>query len=110
VLGHRGYEELVVRGHGETVAGLRMEDAPASQQRRWLDRDYPKSTSQAVLELRARGLDASAAVLGYLIKKGVIPNPEGEGRSRQWKTGGRMTGPQFRRIAERFSRRSATCL
>jgi len=45
---------MVVLGCGETVAGIRMEDAPAGQQRQWLDREYPKSTARAVLELRAR--------------------------------------------------------
>ena len=65
-------------GHGEIVSGIRMEDAPAGQQREWLDKEDAKSTGQAVLELRARGLDASAAVLGCLTKKGVIRDPEGD--------------------------------
>lgn len=83
-LDRKDYEELVELGHGETMMGINLEDASADQQRQWLDEAYPKSTLQAASELRARGLDASAAVLGYLIDKGTIPAPGGEGRSRKW--------------------------
>ena len=80
----KDYEELVVLGHGETVMGVKLEDAPADQQRKWLEEQYPKSTAQAVQELPTRGLDATAPVLDYLMKKGEIPTPGGEGRSRKW--------------------------
>lgn len=83
-LERKDYEELVVLGHGETVEGVNLEDVPAGQQREWLDGEYPKSTAQAALELRARGLDATVPVLVYLMKKGVIPAPGGDGRSLKW--------------------------
>jgi len=83
-LQRKDYEELVVLGHGETYLGVRLEDAPAEDQRKWLDGEYPKSTEQGVLELRARGLDATGAVIEYLIRKGEIKPPGGEGRNRKW--------------------------
>lgn len=86
-LNRKDYEDLAVLGYGETVMGVNLEDAPADQQKDWLDKEYPKSTAQAALELRARGLDATPAVLGYLIDKGAIPAPGGEGRSRKWSKG-----------------------
>lgn len=83
-LKRKDYEELLLLGHGEVHQGMRLEDASPEEQRRWVDAEYPKSTQAAVVELRGRGLDASAPTLEYLIRKGEIPTPKGEGRSRKW--------------------------
>ena len=69
-------------GCGETVAGIRMEDAPAGQQRQWLDREYPKSTARAVLELRARrqALRASPEITSVdMLVIEVLPGAAGLG-------------------------------
>lgn len=83
-LSRKDYNELMILGHGEMHFGLRSEDVPNGEQQRYLDEAYPTSTEGASSELRTRGLDARPAVLEYLIKKGVIPVPRGEGRNRQW--------------------------
>lgn len=72
----KDYEELFLMGSQEAngAEGLRGRRS-----------EYPKSTAQAVQELRTRGLDASASVLDYLIEKGAIPAPGGgEGHRRKW--------------------------
>lgn len=45
---------------------------------------YPKRTEAAASELVARGLKATASTLDYLVSKGVVQCPNGEGRNRQW--------------------------
>jgi len=50
-LERKDYEELFLLGPGET---------DGEERRKWLESQYPKSTAEAVLELRTRGLDASA--------------------------------------------------
>ena len=51
------------------------------------DAVYPKRTSAAIAELRARGVDATAAGIENRIRKGQIPQPSGgEGRNRLWTT------------------------
>jgi len=45
---------------------------------------YPKRTAAAAAELVARGLKANVATLDYLVNKGVVQRPRGEGRNRQW--------------------------
>ncbi len=45
---------------------------------------YPKATSTAVMEMRARGIDATGAMLEYLVKKGAIPAPKIVGKNRVW--------------------------
>lgn len=49
--------------------------------------EYPKSTAQAVVELRARGYNATVPGLNYLLKVGTIIPPAGEGRSLRWYAG-----------------------
>ncbi len=60
------FEELFLLGPGE---------ADAEERRGLLEAEYPKSTGQAVVELRTRGLEATEAVLDYLIEKGAISSP-----------------------------------
>ncbi len=71
----KDYEELflMVSQEANGVEGLRH---PRSE--------YPKSTAQAVQELRTRGLDASAATLDYLIERGRLPAPAMENGRRRW--------------------------
>lgn len=72
------YEDLVILGPEDRKAGARHREEV-------LANEYPKSTPQAVAELRARGLNADPAMLDYLIRKGTIPEPKGgEGRNRGW--------------------------
>lgn len=67
-LAREDYEELFLLGPGET---------DGEERRRVLEAAYPLNTAGAVLELRARGLDASPSVLDYLIERGAIPTPGG---------------------------------
>jgi len=61
------------------------EGADGEERLRLLEAEYPKTTAQAVVELRTRGLDASASVLDYLIERGAIPAPGGgDGHRRKW--------------------------
>lgn len=46
--------------------------------------EYPKPTGAAVTELRSRGYDARVPQLDYLVRRGTIPHPGGEGRNRLW--------------------------
>jgi hypothetical protein len=45
---------------------------------------YPKRTAAAAAELVARGLKANVATLDYLVNKGVVQEPHGEKRHREW--------------------------
>jgi len=77
-LNRREYEELMVLGEEE----MRQ---PEEVRESIIEGEYPKSTEQAALELRARGIDANAPALDYLITKGAIPPPSGAtGRNRRW--------------------------
>lgn len=71
------YNELMILG----PEGMKL---PPRQRAEIIAKEYPKSTPQAAAELRSRGLDADPAALDYLIKKGAIPAPGGEGRNREW--------------------------
>lgn len=97
-LGRKDYEQLMVLGHGETFHSVRHEDAPAGQQEEWLETEYPKSTEQAVLELKARGFDVSIPMVQYLIKKQSILMPKSEGRLFKW------TAAAIDRLADRLER------
>jgi hypothetical protein len=77
-LSRADYEELFVLPSGG-AAGAAQEAKDAA-----LGREYPKSTEAAANELRTRGLDARAHIIDYLIKKGVVRGPKGEGRNRKW--------------------------
>ncbi len=46
--------------------------------------DYPKSTLQAVQELRERGFDATQARLNYMLKRGVVCPGKDDGRNLRW--------------------------
>lgn len=75
-MGREDYEELFLLGPGET---------DGEERRKALEAAYPQNTAGAVLELRTRGLAASAAVLDYLIERGAIPAPGGgDGHRRKW--------------------------
>ncbi len=74
-LGREDYEELFLLVPGE---------ADGEERQRLLDAEYPVNTAGAVLELRTRGLDASASVLDYLIEQGKVPAPAVEGGRRRW--------------------------
>jgi len=74
-LDRKDYEELFLLGPGETNG---------EERRKWLESQYPKSTAEAVLELRTRGLDASVSALTYLLERGRIPTPAMEGGRRRW--------------------------
>jgi hypothetical protein len=76
-LNRADYEALMILG--EDAA-----DAPEEVRREIVAGEYPKNTAMAAAELVARGLKADAPALDYLIKKGAIHGPEGEGRNRKW--------------------------
>jgi len=76
-LNRADYEDLFLLPFAET-------EKTEKARKRALDREYPRSTVAAANELRTRGLDARAHILDYLIKKGEIRGPEGEGRNRKW--------------------------
>jgi hypothetical protein len=71
------YDELMILG----PEGIKL---PPRQRAEIVAKEYPKSTPKAAMELRSRGLDADPASLDYLIKRGMIPAPGGEGRNREW--------------------------
>jgi len=48
--------------------------------------EYPKSTEEAVTELRNRGYDVRPPVLDYFIRKGVV-SPKRSGRKYEWTKG-----------------------
>ena len=80
-LGRNDYEELMILGREGAAL-------PGEVRARILADEYPKSTEAAALELRSRGIDADAAKLDYLIKKGAIAAPSGgSGRNRRWTAG-----------------------
>lgn len=60
------------------------EGADGEERLRLLEAEYPQSTGQAVMELRTRGLDATEAVLDYLVERGALPPPRLEGGRRKW--------------------------
>jgi len=74
-LERKDYEVLFLAGPSE---------ADGQERRRWLESQYPKSTAEAVVELRTRGLAASASVLDYLLERGRISTPAMEGGRRRW--------------------------
>jgi len=77
-LGRNDYEELMILGE-EAMS------QPEEVREAIIESEYLKPTQAAALELRARGIDADAAKLDYLIQKGAIPPPSGgSGRNRRW--------------------------
>jgi hypothetical protein len=79
IIGRRDYERFLIlsKRDRETLG----EDELAEL----IEAEYPKPTELAALELRARGIDANASTLDYLIKKNAIPTPSGgTGRNRRW--------------------------
>lgn len=72
------YEELC-------ILGQEAQDAPDKVKADIIAKEYPKSTEEAVLELRKRGLNVDRAKLDYLIRKQAISEPRaGTGRNRLW--------------------------
>lgn len=45
---------------------------------------YPKPTAAAACELVTRGLKANVGTLDYLVRKGVVAVPQGDGGKRLW--------------------------
>lgn len=78
-LGRHDYEQL------KLISPIDRKHLSEQELAELVDGQYPKSTEGAALELRERGIDANPSVLDYLIKKGHIKEPKGDGgRSRRW--------------------------
>ena len=61
--------------------------------------DYPKSTMQAVAEMRSRGVDVELGVINHLLSKKAMKPPKMVGRAYQW------TKDDIDRWAEYLARR-----
>jgi hypothetical protein len=79
IIGRRDYERFLILSKRD------REMLSEDEQAELIEAEYSKPTELAALELRARGIDANASTLDYLIKKQAVPAPSGgTGRNRRW--------------------------